>query len=88
MASAREKTRTLRHEADQYQLTLPELLEAAGVAAEDIVEGERWRVRVSGENVVLVRHRAPVVNPAQSSGANRVQGADSQTNASDPASIR
>lgn len=74
MASARQKTRTLRHEADQYELTLPELLEAAGVAAEDIVEGERWRVRVSGESVVLVRHRAPVVNPGQSLAGNGISG--------------
>lgn len=66
MASARAKTRTLRHDSDQYELTLEELLQAAGVAAEDIVEGERWRVRVSGDRVVLVRHREPVVNPQAS----------------------
>lgn len=72
MATARTKTRTLRHDIDQYELTLAELLAAAGVAAEDIAEGDRWRVRVSGESVVLVRHRAPVVDPARA-GAQRAR---------------
>lgn len=68
MASARAKDRTLRQDFDEYTLTLAELLTAAGIDAGDIVAGERWRVRVVGDDVVLVRHRSPVVNPGQGGG--------------------
>ena len=50
-------------------MTLTELLEAAGVAQADIVAGDVWRVKISGDEVVLVRHITPtVINPGQGGG--------------------
>jgi hypothetical protein len=63
MAQAR-KTRTLRQDVDEYEITLTELLTAAAIPEADIVEGDVWRVRVTGNRVTLVRHSAPQVNPA------------------------
>lgn len=71
MAQARNRARTIRNDSDQYEITLLELLTAAGVPEDDIVEGDTWRVRVNGPDVVLVRHRAPVVNPQQAGGGVR-----------------
>lgn len=59
----RNKNRTLRREADVYELTLAELLAAAEVPPADVVPGERWTVRISGDSVTLTRHRDVVINP-------------------------
>ena len=47
---------------DVYELPLRDLLLAADIDPDDILEGERWTVRVSGESVTLTRHRDPVVD--------------------------
>lgn len=70
MATARTKVRTLRHDIDEYEITLPELLAAAGIPPVDIVAGEFWRVTVNGDSVVLVRHHAPILNPTASASSN------------------